>query len=143
MDAIVEHMAAAGLPQYTAALEANGYDSWSHLVALPRAELVEVAEELGMPKGHARRFVDSVMGRNAPAPSIVASAVQPRDPAAWRALLTLCRQMPEGLMAPHLRAKLHQLVEHAPTADAPTLVECIAALEDAFDADAIDWAARE
>ena len=28
MDAIVEHMAAAGLPQYTAALEANGYDAF-------------------------------------------------------------------------------------------------------------------
>ena len=28
MDAITEHMAAAGLPQYTAALEANGYEQF-------------------------------------------------------------------------------------------------------------------
>ena len=80
MHAIAQHMAAAGLPQYTAALEANGYDSWSHLVALPRAALVEVAEELGMPKGHARRFVDSVMGVNTPAPPIVATTADTPPP---------------------------------------------------------------
>ena len=74
---------------------------------------------------------------------VKAGAVQPRDPTAWRALLTLCQQLPEGLMAPRLLAKLHQLVSHASTAAAATLVDCIAALEDEFDAAAIEWAAQE
>ena len=46
-------------------------------------------------------------------------------------------------MAPRLLTKLHQLVGQAATADAATLVERIAALEDEFDAEAIEWAAQE
>ena len=111
------------------------------------------AEQATQPQPSKRFYGDAaqVLSRGFAAPRwhdavaclVKAGQVEARDAVAWRALRTLCRQMPEGLMAPHLRAKLHQLVEHAPTADAPTLIECIAALEDAFDADAIDWAARE
>ena len=111
------------------------------------------AEQAAQPQASKRFFDDAaqVLSRGFAAPRwhdavaclVKAGAVQPRDPTAWRALLTLCQQLPDGLMAPRLLAKLHQLVGHAATADAATLVECIAALEDEFDADAIEWAAHE
>jgi hypothetical protein len=111
------------------------------------------AEQVAQPQPSKRSFDDAaqVLSRGFAAPRwhdavaclVKAGAVQPREPSAWRALLTLCQQLPEGLMAPRLLTKLHQLVGQAATADAATLVESIAALEDEFDAEAIEWAAQE
>ena len=85
--------------------------------------------------------------RDAIACYVKAGAVSPRTPEAWSAVRSACAQMAHA--DPALRParpvydSLRQLTLHGTTVDAATLVEAIAALEDEFDADAIDWTSQE
>ena len=54
-------LARSKLDMYGESLEELGYDDLDYLLQLPKAALVEVAEEVSMKTGHKRKFVDYAM----------------------------------------------------------------------------------
>ena len=54
-------LARSKLDMYGESLEELGYDDLDYLLQLPKATLVEVAEEVSMKPGHKRKFVDYAM----------------------------------------------------------------------------------
>ena len=61
-EALLAKLTELGLEQYGNALAENGYESLKDLVDMTPDERKEVAEDVGMLKGHARKFTNALVG---------------------------------------------------------------------------------